>query len=486
MRKTSAHFARWLAGVFLVSSSVFACDGLLPTCPATSENSKKYNWDSDGFTGPDKRLFIFSSPSEATQSACNGAKLSERVSSGNGITCTISVACPHTFNVLTDSETNYSAEGTARIRTYCTNADGVVQDNSGYPRFYIIGMVTTNYECRNSLYPVGPDINRQCHKTNCTSGKRYNSFSDNGVSYSHEGPHTSSYCQSFEEDGVTQKCLVLTSQGGICGKSTCLYDYVTQTGQTCPPETPEGSGSDGEPCVTYPDGHRACDSDATPEQEDSTPGENGTGSRCITHDGKQYCIDVTPPNDNCAQTPTIPECMAPQEQNCAFVGGQYHCSDASDNCGTFNGVNVCLCPDGSVQEPGGPCSVVPGGSGAGGLGQGGTGSSGSAQDVVDGLTEDTPGTGEYKLNGGFDNSDVDGFISGISREYDHGIQANGAQLIQLPATTECRPYSFSLPYAGEISINVPCVFLGWVRSILEWLLNVAMIFITWKRFREAI
>lgn len=462
MLKTLAKFAaRCIAGVFFWVSASSACDGVSPTCPASSEQALRYKFSGTGVTASD---YIYSTFAQAADAWCSA----KSAALGDAI-----ISCPD------------------QIRSgYIIDGLFARPGGSYYQTGYVYSSTVPVYTCNSSQYPTGPDSNNNCHLTICKAGQRFNSWSSDdgseGAYYS--GPEgASSYCNGFPvASGVVESCSVVPSSGGICGSDgRCLFDSVTMNGQRCSAPDSDAEGGSGNPCQTYGDGHSACDSDASSDQEHSAPGNNGTGSRCVNFGGRQYCIDVTPPNDNCASNPSLPECQSPVEQNCSFVGGRYYCSDADNSCGTFNGVSLCICDDGSVQAPGGACSDIPEGSGPGTPGDGTGAGNSDAGEIVDGLTEAQPAEGDYKLNGTFSHPELDSFINGIGQEYNHGIESSGAGMFNLPSGS-CAPYQFTLPKAGLISIDVPCNYLGWVKSILEWLLTAGMVFFTWKRFRETI
>lgn len=486
MIKPASIAARILAGVFfcVFSHSAFPCDGISDTCPATQKSGLRWRYagHSYGSKSMPASGYVYETHSQAISASCSALQgLFQSLNYSDGCSSgTYSVtSCPHTVVIGSSTSASFKFDHNF-VQSQCGGSTSTQNFTSSSGSQ---AQTTTYYACENPQYPIGPDASNLCHKPTCQAGQRFNSWlSDDGSQGEfYAGPDgASSYCQEFVgPSGVAEKCLVSPSSGGLCSGGRCTYDYVTQTGQSC--ETPDtnSDGGSGNPCSTYADGGVACDSDGSANQENSSPGNNGTGSRCINYEGRQYCIDVTPANDNCAANPNTPECQAPVEQNCTFVGGKYYCADADNSCGTFNGVSLCICDDGSVQQTADACSDYPDGTGPGIPGDGtGSGSNGYSDGVSKQVNEDFPTlTKPTKIEG---LEEFQGKL-GEKPQSNIGSFASGFEPFSLPSGG-CGALDIPNPLGGSFSLQPPCQWM----EVLRGFFGVVFVVLTIARCRNRI
>lgn len=480
MSKPASIAARILAGVFFCVSSAFACDGVAETCPATLQPTDQYRYSGSVNLNPLVGAWL-PDVSSAVSAGCSAYEMPTY--SGTGCS-NQNLQCPTVVNPPTKSGSSW-IPGTFQLTYQTVQNAGQYCGSVGTKTATInlAGQSINAYQCTNPEYPIGPDAGNQCHKIGCKAGQRFNSWlSDDGSQGEfYAGPDgASSYCQEFAgPSGVAEKCLVSPSSGGVCSGGRCTYDYVTQTGQSCEAPDTNSDGGSGNPCSTYADGGVACDSDGSANQENSSPGNNGTGSRCINYEGRQYCIDVTPANDNCAANPNTPECQAPVEQNCTFVGGKYYCADAENSCGTFNGVSLCICDDGSVQQTADACSDYPDGTGPGTPGDGtGSGSNGESDGVSKQVNEDFPTlTKPTKIEG---LEEFQGKL-GEKPQSNIGSFTSGFEPFSLPSGG-CGALEIPSPLGGSYSVQPPCQWM----EVLRGFFGVVFVILTIARCRNRI
>lgn len=466
--------ARILAGFFFWISAVSACDGEQPTCPATQENQNKWRHGSfQGYYGSIATSdYVYSSGEQAGDAFCS--RLRAIADDPSPDACTGGGYASLNYNI-SNCRANLTSATSGNISwqfSYTTNScnSTSTSDTHTTTNGYVGADLVPVYVCNNAQYPVGPDTNNVCHMSGCKSGKRHNS----SLNCTGDTPDTCSgtaisgpdapggYCALVNHPSGTQEsCMFIPSPFGICTTSSCQYDYAIETGETCSGEH-AGEKSPTAPCTTYGDGHQACDSDSSPSQTDSSPGNNGTGSRCITMGGRQYCIDVTPPSDNCASNPDLPQCVTPVDQNCTFVGGKYYCSDSDNSCGTFNGVSLCICEDGTVEQSSELCSGLPEGTGPGEVGDG-VGGDGGGEGSGDGISkqvdDEFPGlTKPQRIEG------LDEFQGRLGEKPQTTISGIPTGLEPFSFSTGCGALQIPNPIGASFSLQPPCEWMEVARA----------------------
>lgn len=490
---------RALAAFFYFSFSLFACDGVSPTCPATLEPRNKWKAVCASVSCPTLPIgYVFNTPYEAADAACSAMK--NLLLTWNNAShdyrnpqCYISVS--------TNTNVMYVSSGYAEhwVRDIpddlhpwykVSNYGFTVQSNGP--------QIIESYSCDNPTYPDGPDEAHLCHLDLCSgvAGQNrksfYNEETGESASIATDGPdYQSTLC--LEVSG--QHCEAKTFGLGMCtlgvvGHEQCGYEGATFTGAKCDTvefenpasynegvENPVGKDAPSSPCITGADGRRVCGT-AT----DSNGSNSEVGDLCVVDSyGKNICVNVDAPQENCIQNSDKIQCNNPQPTNCGYVSGVYTCVIAESNCGNFNGRNVCVNADGSTDPwdgvTQGTDNGAPGGAGSGSGTPSGSGQS-NFEDVpdldVNNTTGDTPtletpdnidGWDDYKnsLNESAP-SDVSGFFSSLINPF-AGV-----------AGPACCSMVMDLgPKIGSHTISGPDWFFAGIRYLVNLILGVLAI-----------
>lgn len=492
----------------LLSGVAVACDGIQETCPAKEETLQKtyYILDQGSAAMKGSKTQSYQSYRNARVFASAQAAADDFVAWVNSGPTGICQTSPQTRS----SFTGWTVEQTPSLSLKYTQHCGGVLTGTWGIAIYTGGSVT-NWICDNPMYPSGPDVNNLCHKSSvCKAGVT------EMLKTTAQMQAQNSLC--VQQFGTSKNCKMLKSNSvnlavQLGGQESFYHNWVA-TGEECninsPTDNPYLEKPEEQKCALLPDGRKVCMS--------GTPNNEAQPGPCIATDKGVDCLKTEPPESVCAKTPTLPQCLNPTPTKCGFDDKTLLCTDAPTNCGTIAGKSVCICSNGGTRAwtggantcgGGGTDPVLPPGNGGGGSG-GGTGSgdgvgfggrcASGGGDILnlDCLFENASESGTHDVdNNGSINGVMDGFVDGIADGTGNDGAGDGGGgegggggplggMISGFGGGACPTIPVGNFYGTQIDITLPCDWIAIGRSILEWLVNFAMVILVYRRFREAL
>lgn len=477
---------QYLCGLFVgvllcFSAPANACDGIQEKCPAERVVKPGYKIGGCGHgvhkgeSSSDycavKPEYAWSSPEFAAQHYKNWVQGNTRS------VCSTINNVQHRWVVTFGSVVQLNATTYALNSTHSCNGN-----QSPYQTPINATASETFYECKNPLYPVGPDAQNMCSKpVQCKAGEL--------IPFAKYPAGTGKICVPI--DGNSCEAVLADDLVFCSGQPEMCWSDVRLKGTQCSNSDDSNGSKTPNGCVTAPDGRLICSG--------NTPNTDAQTGPCVAGQTGPDCLKTETPQSHCTKNPSAPECLNPEPTKCGFIGSKYVCTTDPSGCGTISGQSVCVCQNGGTRPWSGGASscgssgggtdpvTAPGGGGKGGEGVKFGGKCGSGTELnLDCFFENADEIHPEKKEPEFE--ELDQAKDKIGEAFEHGLNSPASSFSSLVPSGGggCPTLTMDIPHAGTITIPMPCTQMGWIRSGFEWILNIVMVLYVWRRFRETI